>query len=176
MNKYFKIMRRNHQIIYIVLNQQWLHFQVSKSPTSLGNCCIPSRMIKALQLCVELWVFLNEVLFLRESFVIYSYILVHQIWLKMTIISCFWGYKVSIQQHFKSRLFWKTKCQEAENSRISGDPWWCTEQYGGVEFDKFLLISYEVFGENATACVWRLLKSSCFLEFWTSYHSKSKKW
>ena len=36
----------------------------------------------------------------------------------------FFGYKVSIQQHFKSRLFWKTKtkCQEAENSRISGEP------------------------------------------------------
>ena len=34
---------------------------------------------KALQLCVELRVFLSEVPFLRESVVIYSYILVHQI-------------------------------------------------------------------------------------------------
>ena len=54
--------------------------------------------------------------------VIYSYILVPPK-IENDHNFVFFGYKVTIQQHFKSRLFWKTKCQEAENSRISGDPW-----------------------------------------------------
>ena len=63
------------------------------------------------------WVFLSEVPFLRESVVIYSYILGND------HNFVFFGYKVTIQQHFESHLLWrlwktKTKYQEAENLRI----------------------------------------------------------
>ena len=46
---------------------------------------------------------------------------------------CFWLaiIKVSIQQHFKSCLLWKakTKCQKAENSRITSEPWFLPTHY-----------------------------------------------
>ena len=56
--------------------------------------------------------------------VIYFYILIPKNLIEIDHNFVFFGYKVSIQQHFKSRLFWKTKtkCQGAENSRISGEP------------------------------------------------------
>ena len=55
--------------------------------------------------------------------VICFYILSHKIW-ETDHDFVFFGYKVSIQQHFQSHLFWKTKpkCQEAENSCISSEP------------------------------------------------------
>ena len=56
--------------------------------------------------------FLSEGPFYHESVVIYSYILVHQIWQEITSIWCFFGYKVSTQQH-----------RETENLRMKYTPW-----------------------------------------------------
>ena len=55
--------------------------------------------------------------------VIYSYILVPPNLIENDHNFVFFGYKVTIQQHFKSRLFWKTKYQEAENLHKSYILW-----------------------------------------------------
>ena len=53
----------------------------------------------------------------------------------------FFGYKVSTQQHFKSRLFWKTA-----KHALSGDAWFYLDKYSKPK--KFVLKKSSKFGEN----------------------------
>ena len=85
-------------------------------PTGSRATSTTKAIAKALHLCAELRVWWKGYTFLHLSPTKFD-----RKWPQFRVF----GYKISIQQHFKSRLFWKTKakCQEAENSRISGDPW-----------------------------------------------------
>ena len=74
---WFKLWITNkYQINYTNLNIT-LYYKTQNILTEIRKYM--TNICKALQLCVKLRVFINEVPFLRETVVIYSYILVHQI-------------------------------------------------------------------------------------------------
>ena len=97
-------------LLKIVINEKFLSF--------LYLMChrIPGCVTKALHLSAELRFWWKCYSFLHLGPTKFER--------KIATVSCFFGYKVAIEQHFKSRLFrkTKTKCQETENSLISVEP------------------------------------------------------
>ena len=90
--------------------------------------------------------------FLKSIFWVYNFCAELRVWWKCCIFLhlivppnlienyhnfVFFGYKVTIQPHFKSRLFWKTKYQEAENLRKS---YICTLSYPTLKQNSFRLV------------------------------------